>query len=199
MKFPTADYKSADHKRKLTGTTLDVNDQSIQPGDGGYGFILDMQAFKQLFEGNLTLYTSATYLFNPEGTNDARTGRRRASEAIMSVPDQYLARAGVAVPIPWIDSCSPWEDGLSLTLGARIEGVPVDDAIGKSDGFRRPGYAVSIEPGLVYAFGKNIFNLSAPVAVQRNRQRSNTDEIDNTHGDAAFADFIILFGYSRRF
>src|SRR2546428_2548519 len=32
------------------------------------------------------------------------------------------------------------ERGVSLSLGGRIDGIPYHDLIGKSDGFRRPGY-----------------------------------------------------------
>lgn len=199
VKFPTGEYDATDDSRRLGGTSEVTVDQSIQPGDGGYGMILEMQAFKQLFAGNLTLYTSATYLLNPEGNNGALTGRGRASEAVMSVPDQYIGKLGLAVPLKPMESLTPWQDALSLTMGGRIEGVPVDDAIGSSDGFRRPGYAISIEPGLIYSTGRNTFSLSAPVAVQRNRQRSNSDEEDDRFGDAAFADYLILFGYSYRF
>jgi hypothetical protein len=37
------------------------------------------------------------------------------------------------------------------------------------------------------------------VPVQRNRKRSVPDFQDNTAGDAAFADYVIIVGYSRRF
>src|SRR5207253_6590325 len=47
-----------------------------------------------------TLYGSGLYLFNPRNTNGVLTGRGRASEAIMSVSDQYLARAGVLFHVP---------------------------------------------------------------------------------------------------
>ena len=77
--------------------------------------------------------------------------------------------------------------------------MPVRDLIGKSDGFRRPGVAVSLEPGLIYTKGKNTWSFSVPVAVYRNRKKSVPDITDGRHGDAAFADYLILVGYSRRF
>jgi hypothetical protein len=40
--------------------------------------------------------------------------------------------------------------GLTVTLGGRLEGAPPNDLIGSSGGRRRPGYAVSIEPGIVF-------------------------------------------------
>ena len=109
----------------------------------------------------------------------------------MSVPDQYQARGGLSygfVNVP----------GLAVSLGVRLEGVPVYDIWGESDGFRRPGYAFSIEPGIAYALGRHVFSVSAPVALVRERQQSKTDRESNIHGDAAFADYMILASYSFR-
>jgi hypothetical protein len=45
----------------------------------------------------------------------------------------------------------------SFSLGAPylmgIEGALAEDLIGGSEGFRRPGYAISLEPGLNYGLG----------------------------------------------
>ena len=38
-----------------------------------------------------------------------------------------------------------------------------------------------------------------PVAVERNRKRSVADYLNNTHGDAAFADYTFMLSVSRRF
>ena len=126
-------------------------DQSIQLGDGGWGVPLDIQAYKRI--GKTTLYASGTYLLNPRDTNGVMTGRGRPSEAIMSVADQYLARIGIARPIPHTRR-------FAFTLGWRIEGVPVRDLIGKSNGFRRPGYAMSIESGLARALSRNCWRFA---------------------------------------
>src|SRR3712207_5452010 len=94
VKLPTGNEGVTD---VVNGQTV-VVDQSIQLGDGGFGFTLSTDMYKRLWR--TTLYGSGIYLFNPRNTNGVRTGRGRASEAIMSVADQYLARAGVIVPIP---------------------------------------------------------------------------------------------------
>ncbi len=65
--------------------------------------------------------------------------------------------------------------------------------------FRRPGYAISIEPGLIFSWKSLVYNMSVPVALKRNRLRSVPDFVDNTFGDAAFADYFWMFGLSRRF
>jgi hypothetical protein len=191
VKFPTGQSDVRDNFRVADGTVMERTvDQSIQPGDGGFGFLVDLRLFTLIFD-KYTLYAQGTYLFNPRNTSGVPTFRSRQSEAIMSVADTYLGRLGVAIPL------FP-KQGVSLTLGGRIEGVPVRDLIGDSDGFRRPGTAVSFEPGLVWVTGRHVFSLSAPLAVYRNRHRSVTDRIDGRHGDAAFADYLILFGYSLR-
>jgi len=190
IKLPTGNIDEQSTIQDISGAVRRVNDQSIQPGDGGTGLIADLQAFKGV--GRATLFFSGTYLFNPRNTNGVQTGRARPSEAIMSVADQYLGRAGVVVPVPKARR-------FALSLGARIEGVPVSDLLGGSEGFRRPGYAISADPGLIYFRNKEIWSLSVPIALFRNRQQSITDLRDRRHGDAAFADYFVTVGYSRRF
>jgi hypothetical protein len=190
VKFPTGNPGLRDSVITSTGPVTRAVDQSIQPGDGGYGFSLDLQGFKVM--GPVTLYGSGIYLFNPRNINGVLTGRGRQSEAIMSVADQYLARVGVVLPAPKVRT-------LGLTFGGRLEGIPAKDLIGKSDGFRRPGYAVSLEPGFIYGRGKETWSFSVPIAVYRNRTVSIADRRDGRHGDAAFADYVIVIGYSRRF
>jgi hypothetical protein len=87
-----------------------------------------------------------------------------------------------------------------------VEGVPVKDAFGKSDGFRRPGFIVSIEPGVTYKIKqKHEVNVSVPAALYRNRLQSLTDKETQAltgnprHGDAAFADYLLLITYAYKF
>ena len=80
-----------------------------------------------------------------------------------------------------------------------MEGVPVRDAFGSSNGFRRPGYAISVEPTLMYTRNRYMFSVSVPWAVERNRKTSVTDMVNHIHGDAAFADYLLLVSVSRHF
>jgi hypothetical protein len=192
IKFPTGKSNVADTVLAGNGRTVtQVVDQSIQLGDGGWGIPLDFQAYKRF--GKTTMYASGVYLLNPRDTNGVPTGRGRPSEAIMSVADQYLARVGVSRPVP---KTRQW----AYTIGWRIEGVPVRDLIGKSNGFRRPGYGMAIEPGVQYFRQRDTWSVTVPIAAGRNRKRSVSDIlVGNPGGDAAFADYMILVGYSRRF
>jgi hypothetical protein len=190
VKVPTGKEGVTDTVQTAAGPRTIVVDQSIQLGDGGWGFVFNADAYKRLWK--TTLYGSGVYLFNPRNTNGVRTGRGRASESIMSVSDQYLARAGVIFPIPKVG-------GWSASFGGRIEGVPVRDIFGKSLGFRRPGYGVAVEPGVNYFRRGDVWSLSVPIAVKRNRLRSVPDILDGRSGDAAFADYLIVAGWSHRF
>lgn len=167
-----------------------VADQSMQPGDGTWGFTLTSQAYQQTYLRTVA-YFQGSWLFNPADTNGVPTFRSGA-ESVMSATDQYLFRGGLARHVPNVR-------GLAASFGGRMEGIPVRDAFGKSDGFRRPGYIISIDPGLQYEHGRNMFSLNAPWAVQRNRRASVTDLAAHKHGDAAFADYALILGVSRTF
>ncbi|HJZ80392.1 MAG TPA: hypothetical protein VKD91_08600, partial [Pyrinomonadaceae bacterium] len=181
IKFPTGKPDVTDTVPAVNGkgTVTRVVDQSIQLGDGGWGIPLSIQAYKAI--GRTTLFATAVYLLNPRDTNGVQTGRSRASEAIMSVSDQYLARLGISRPVPHTRR-------FAWTMSWRTEGVPVRDVFGKSNGFRRPGYAMSIEPGVEYFRARDTWSVTVPVAVRRNRKRSVPDFMDGRSGDAAFAD-----------
>ena len=192
LKLPTGRDNSQQLAVSSTGASiLAVADQSIQAGDGGVGFAVDLQAYHPA-PFRTMVYFSGTYLFNPRDTNGVPTFRRAAGEQVMSVSDQYLYRGGVSHAVPRIR-------GLTATIGGRMEGVPVHDAFGKSNGFRRPGYAISVDPGFLYSRGKYLFSCNVPWAVERNRRRSVADYKNGTRGDAAFADYALTFSLSRRF
>lgn len=195
LKLPTGNSNVTDQ----VGASTIVVDQSIQPGDSGTGFSIDYTAYKSM--GQFTLFSSGVYLVNPKnsftttGWNESERppgypGYSRPG-VVYSVADQYLFQGGVGYAFP--------ETGIALTATGRIEGIPARDLIGGADGFRRPGYAVSVGPGVMYSHGRDIISVSVPVAVYRNRTLSVSDVERGRHGDAAFADYLILVGYSRSF
>lgn len=193
LKIPTGEEGVTDTRIRLVNGqrvgTVESVDQSIQPGDGGWGAVVGLSGYRLLDKGGaLAAYGSGNYLINPEGTNGVRTFRGRPSEAIMSIADQYVVRAGLQV------SPKIWR-GVGAGLGGRIEGVPPHDLFGSSEGFRRPGYAISIEPSLSYSRGRTAVSLAVPIAIERNRQRSVSDLLVGGHGDAAFADSVVLLRY----
>jgi hypothetical protein len=138
--------------------------------------MFEFQAFQKVYE-NTFAYANGTYLMTPEGQNSIGN----------SIWDAYIARAGLHYAI--------WPaQGLALSLGGRVEGVPPEDLVGDTEGRRRPGYAVSIEPGISWTYKKASINVTAPVALYRNRQNYM-----GRSGDAAFSDYLILSTITYRF
>lgn len=197
VKAPTGDEAATDVYPEFSGENPERKavDQSIQPGDGGWGVMLELLAFRRV--GPATLFATGTYLANPRDTNDTPSiipglglSDRPGLEGleVNSVPDQYVARLGGIFPSGL--------DGLSLSLAGRIEGLPRYDLIGDSHGWRRPGYEIFVEPGLVYTRGASSLSLHVPIGVQRNRQ---PNPYTGREGDATFPDYVTLASYSYRF
>lgn len=198
IKFPTGDYKYKDYFPVTSATKeLRTVDQSIQLGDGGTGLITQANGFYN-FNSRFGLYGNLFYLINPREQNGVPTYRSNVNEAIMSVPDQYMARIGFNYGLKRLQN-------FSVSLGGRLEGIPVHDIAGGSEGFRRPGYIVSAEPGVTYLLKKSTFYLQVPIAVIRCRTQSVPDKETTKQtgvfkqGDAAFADYLINVGFSTRF
>jgi Putative MetA-pathway of phenol degradation len=188
---------SVDPKTGAQTTAVKLVDQSIMPGDGGWGITAEVTAFKAF--GKVVAYGSASYLSNPKEQDstlrDTTVKTQNPLTEYLSVVDQYSARAGIATTF----------NKLGVSLGMRAEGVPSSDLIGGNLGFRRPGYSVAIEPGISYSFKRSSLSLSVPYLVYRNRTQSNADIVATqttgkfTQGDAAYADVVVIAGYSLRF
>lgn len=200
IKLPTGDYNYKDvfHKNDST-LVLGPVDQSIQLGDGGTGFSTELNGYYN-FSNNFGLYSNLYYLFSPREQNGTLTSRGgtpsesslKNGSFVMSVPDQYMIRAGVNFTAK----------ALTVSVGFRDECLPATDLIGGSSGFRRPGYILSLEPGITYNFKKMNVYAYVPVALERSRTQSVADKIDTKltgvykQGDAAFADYTINVGMS---
>lgn len=203
LKIPTGSYNASDIFYNVGpegGPQTRPVDQSIQPGDGGFGITVDFQLYQKIAE-RFFAYAGGFYLINPRETNGTRTFRETLSpilqnEAIMAVPDQFSIRAGVSHSL---------SNTISASLGASYIGVPVKDLIGGNEGFRRPGNVLSIDPGIAFMKDNFSVNLNVPFAVRRERPQSVTDmETEQMtgeprQGDAAFADYLINVGVSYRF
>jgi hypothetical protein len=189
LKLPTG---KPDATSAIAGTAtptpgVTTVDQSIQLGDSGTGLAIDYLGYMALSQ-RFTLFSTGVYLFNPKNTYTATTPNARE----LSVPDQYLVRGGLGYAVPKVP-------GVAVSAAGRVEGVPARDKIGREDGFRRPGYAVSVEPGIQFERGRHLLSFSYAIAVRRDRTRSVPDVRNGTHGDAAFADSVLMAGYSRQF
>jgi hypothetical protein len=195
LKLPTGINDAKGYKINSNGTTtLEPFDESVQPGDGTWGFSLATEAYHPVI-WKTSAYFTGSWLFSPQDTTGVLTFRPAPGEGVVSATDQYLWRGGFSRPVTGVHLVR----GLALSIGGRMEGVPVRDAFGKSDGFRRPGYVISIEPGMMYERSRYTFYASGPWAMERNRKTSVTDIANHTHGDAAFADYTVIAGLSRSF
>ena len=170
-----------------------IADYSIQPGSGGWGTIFQWEGFRDLGH-NFTIYTTGNYLATQGGYNNVLRSASALSQpltAYNAIQDQYLWQAGVSHPVSLIK-------GLTVTFGPRWEGVPAQNLFGNDLGFRRPGFAISAEPGFIYARGGQMLQASIGKAIYRDRTKSVPDKILGTHGDAAFADYVWLLSYTYR-
>ena len=174
-----------------------IVDQSIQPGDGGWGIPIDLYAYYQCSD-RLTAYFQGSYLITPEEQNGVPTGRSNPYEAIMSIGDTWMARTGFEY------SLVP-DKGISVSLGLRTEGQPVYDLFGGSGGFRRPGMNIAVEPGISWMWKDWSASLSVPVTFYNERFQSVADKQLQAstgvprHGDAAFADYYVMMSISKKF
>ena len=180
--------------------TTRLDDQSIQPGDGGLGLILTLDGYRKIYKDN-TGYLQLLYMANPRDVNSADRALNNPGALanpitrFLSAPDAYLVRIGFNHP-HFLGIST-----LTASLGWRWEGVPTHDLIGDSNGFRRPGYYMALEPGLTRTRGKEYFAIKVPIALQRNRQVSEAEAQagDGSQGDAGFADYSIIANYGRKF
>jgi hypothetical protein len=193
LSVPTGKSNVKDYFHTVNGLVYKNVDQSIQPGLGGWGYIFEGAAYYRFTEAT-SLYANGFYMVTPQDTNGTRTSTSTTSEtSYNSIYDQYELRAGVNQQLVHI-----WHGVLNGSLGGRWEGVPSDDLIGRSDGFRRPGYVLSIEPGLAFVLPHDSISLNVPVAEYMNRTQSYPDTLTGGHGDAFFAKFLVLISYSHR-
>jgi len=196
MKAPTGQSDAMDMYPDSRGLNNQLRyvDQSVQPGDGGWGIIAEAQAFRII--KRLLVFGTANYLANPRDTNGtpslvvARGGTpspANANRLVNSVPDQYVVRAGAGIPV--------WKR-IGASVAWRAEGLRRYDLIGRSDGFRRPGVEMFIEPGLIYSTGRSTISVNMPIAYYRNRK---PDPYTGAQGDATFPNYIGLINYNVRF
>jgi hypothetical protein len=165
----------------------------LQVGDGGWGILLHTQAYQRLYR-RLSGYVFGAYQLSPREKSDILFSPTAPGSAL-SVHDVYHGRAGLGyAALP--------SQGISLSLGVRVDGVPVRDFIGGDLGFRTPGYITYLDPGLAVARGPGVFTLSIPVRLHGEFKPSVNDEngVPGPPGDRGdLASYLIFLGYAYRF
>lgn len=163
-------------------------DQSIQLGDGGVGVIFQVQAYRRL-AGSASGYLYGWYLLTPREKTAVASPLAGVS---LSVPDVYSVRSGISTALSR-------RHGISASLGPRIDGIPQRDFVGGSNGFRRPGYSLYLDPGVVVTAGHTTWSVNVPVRVHQDFQRSLADIERGSAGGGDLAKYLVLIGYTVRF
>ncbi len=182
-----------------TGPAVEVTtpvDYSIQPGNGGWGLVMQWMGYQRI-NSAIVFYFDGDYIATQGGTNGVQRSATLSTTQPLNnydaISDQYLLEAGVEFPVPHVK-------GLGATFGPRDEGVPAHNLFPVSnDGFRRPGYAVTLGPGAEYTHGHDILTAGVYKAVRRDRTVSYPDSVYGAHGDAAFAQYVWLASLTHRF
>jgi hypothetical protein len=197
VKMPTGNAAAKDTfpARTDPSNILRYVDQSVQPGDGGWGVMFEGNAFWLL--NRFFLFGSGSYLANPRDKNNTpsiltvlgsnTTTGPNAGLGVNSVPDQYLTRLGGSVAV--------WK-GIAGSLTWRMEGLKRYDLFGASHGWRRPGTEMFIEPGVSYSNGRHTFSFNVPIGYYYNRR---PNPYTGNRGDATFPRQIFLSSYAFRF
>lgn len=186
VKLPTGAHDRTDD---YFGRQVPV-DVSIQPGDGQWGGLATLYAFQNA--GNATFYAQGTYLFVPANTTGVPTFfgslNNPNNTTENSAADQFSAQFGASLSI---------REGWPIpSLAYRLEGVPVDDLFGDSDGFRRPGLIGFFEPGLNMTWGRHLVTVNLAIRANVNIKDSPTS---TRVEDATVPKYVVTAGYSVRF
>ena len=188
LKFPTGKNVSTDVFPDGNGNNnleryVDI---SVNPGDGGWGLIMDVQGYKGM--GRVLAFGLGTRLMNPKNTGAPTRGTLVSATPtnFNTVSDQFIFRAGASVAIT---------RRISASVAWRMEGVPRYDLIGLSQGFRRPGVEMYVEPGVTLTTGRHAVSLNLPFGYYRNRFRN---PYTNSAGDSTFPAVVAIATYSTR-
>lgn len=184
VKAPTGKHNVMGGFWTASTTSQAPVDQSVQPGDGGWGIMLEAQGFSKL--GTRTYgYLAGNYLVSLREKTEVPF-----RSTVVAVPDVYSARLGIAYSL--------WPgQGVSMSLGGRIDGTPAGDLIGgRDDAYRRPGSIFYLEPGLAITRGPGTLRLNVPV---RLHQHLGPDRSTARLNGGDLADHLIFVSYSTRF
>ena len=196
LKLPTGDYRYEDFFYKPGRVSAPVN-PTLQLGDGGTGFVIEINGFYTI-NSSLGLYGNLFYLFSPRDINGTESMSPAGSYSpaeisvganITSVPDAYTIRGGANLKL-----------GQAVIWGGvRWEGVPVNDAIGGSNGQRRAGYSVSVEPGFNYNFKKSTVFLFFPLPIYQTMNQTVPDKELNRPSRGGVTDYLLFLGTVFKF
>ena len=170
------------------GVTKNPVDQSIQLGDGGVGVVFQVQGYRRI-KGGASGYFYGWYLLTPREKTEVASP---LTGVPLSVPDVYSIRSGISTTLSR-------KHGVAASLGPRLDGIPLRDLVGGNSGFRRPGYSLYLDPGVVVTRKRSTWSVNVPVRVHQDFQRSLADIQRGSSGGGDLAKYLLLVGYSVRF
>ena len=190
LKAPTGSHTTQSQYYTATGAVAYPADQTIQPGDGGWAVTLQGQGFRQLSERTYA-YAFGSYMASPKAHSDVQFAPN--SGVYWSVPDVYSARLGGSFNV------LP-DQGLTMSLGGRVDGIPVHDLFGGGDDstIKRTAYVLFADPGLSLTRGRTTLTLSVPYRLRVNREKSVFEQRTNGVNGGGFAKYLVFASYSRR-
>ena len=190
FKAPTGSHTKSSWFYSATDSVEFPADQTIQPGDGGWAINLQTQAFQRVFEG-LYAYGFGAYMANPRAQTEVTINP--TSPVRWSVPDVYQARLGAAYSV-WPDQ------GLTVSLGGRLDGIPKNDLFGGGDttAVKRTSQIIYLDPGLSLNRGRSSITLSVPIRLHVNRMKSGLEERTLSQNGGGFAKFLVFDSYTFR-
>jgi hypothetical protein len=196
VKAPTGSHTKPSRFYLGSGPVDFPADQTIQPGDGGWAVSLELQAFREIVD-RATWYASGSYMASPKARSDVTGAPVPAPNSTLywSVPDVYSARTGIALDV------LP-DQGVSLSLGGRVDGIPVHDLFGGGDEntIKRTSYILYADPGVSYTHDKTSFTLGVPWRLKLERLKSLAERQPGALPNAGgFAKYLIFVSVTRRF
>ena len=165
--------------------------QSIELGDGGWGFSLRVQGFQPV-RSRLYLYGGGSYMFNPRRTTEVV--RTPGSPQRWAVPDTWDATAGLVATL--------WPvQGLSARLGVAFDGTRKRDLLGGTDSLehRLPATSGYLMPGVTLTRGAHTLTLSMGTRIYKRFLPSVWDDANGKKGGGGLARYVFQGGYAVRF
>jgi hypothetical protein len=168
LRFPTGDSNYQVPYPNALGQDIQMKSAKadIQPGSGSFGLRLAAQGFHRF--PHFAVFGNALYLFSLKEQNDAYSimsvlnpggpAAVQANKRYNATPDSYLYNVGASAPVPHLK-------GLALNLSSQMAGVPTFNVLTGSEGYRQPGYLVTLNPGLSMNTKFATYSLSVPVRI----------------------------------
>lgn len=184
---------------RADGTTFEFPASlAIQPGEGGWGLILQGEAFR--YVGSRTFaYAAGAYTANPKEAIDVPRGP--GDSLMIGVPDTYDVRTGLSFNVLSRSELSPaTRTILSLNLGWRQDATTKRDLIGGKDlAYRAPAIVGYLDNGVSLVRGRHAVSVSAPLRIYQNYRRSDADIALGRPGGGDLARYMLIVDFSRRY